>query len=348
MKFPRKQTLRRATAADFTGTPSTTAAVTPAQVHSWAGNRAGLSLATGWTKHGLQFVNTDTDAATVYWPWVLYVADLIDDPIDDFYLWFSTDHHNGAGGIYLATGPTPTGPWTQQGLVYQDAVGGRQTETPSVIWDPRAGALRMYYQQIAATGAFGTQSTLSATSLDGETWTKDADFLIDIPGANMIHGDGHTGYFHPFAGRDGWHAYSLCGGGSGPDFVLWRPATSGLDRWLTDYIALGYETQWTQALGARRVEWNMSFCVSYLGADYLVHMLSNGASGTTPADNRLAVAPISADKRKLMGPPEVIWEPTLAWEGNNLRSSNQLIYNGRVYIYYTIATTHVGVISHPL
>src|SRR5690606_1323207 len=97
--------------------------------------------------------------------------------LDRYYLWYSTNHDAGPGGVYLATAPALEGPWTDRGLVFVDTVEGNQTETPSVLWNEATGTFHMYYHQ---NGLGNTQSTALATSPDGVTWTR-VGKVIDVP-----------------------------------------------------------------------------------------------------------------------------------------------------------------------
>lgn len=77
--------------------------------------------------------------ASLYYPFVLRVDDLIPTPLGTYYMWYSSDHDTGGpGGVGLATAPTRLGPWTNRGVVFQDTVQGNQTETPSIVWNDEA------------------------------------------------------------------------------------------------------------------------------------------------------------------------------------------------------------------
>lgn len=299
--------------------------------------------------------------STIYWPWVIR-TDNLPNPLGQYYMYYSTDHgiSGGAatGGIGMMFGPTPLGPWTNYGQVFVDTAsqspGNGETETPSVVWDPYSNNYRMFYHQNGAQwsggNAIGQQSTLSATSTDGITWTKDANFILDVPNLLWQHGDGHLGYFLPFQGRSGLFAYSLYGGTVGADFALWA-CDGPLNSWQTEGGTLGYSSHLlpTSILGeAGHTGWNSSFVVQSGGQEWWVGRLSNFAAGATAANCRIAVAPISLDYKKLLARPVVIWRPTLPWESNDLRMCNPYIEGGVLYVYYSIAKNYVGVISHAL
>ncbi len=312
-----------------------------------------ISDSAAWSGHLLQFEASDTAADTLYWPWVISTEE-ITSPLDAFYMYFSTDHDATVGGIYMASAPTPTGPWTQRGLVYVDDTGGSQTETPSVIYDRDAGTFRMFYQQASAkygagnaTSAIGVQSTLSATSSDGLTWVKDTSFILDIPSPwGTVHGDGHTGYFTPFVGKNGLCAYSLHGGGNGGECVLWEGKTPAV--WATNRVSLGYGYELTGGLTYSRVEWNHCSIVEASGQEYVFGLITDGVSGGAEKNARLFASRVSANYRFLTEAPKIIWEPDEAWESADIRSCCSLFVDGVLYVYYTIGKTKIGVMSHVL
>lgn len=156
----------------------------------------------------------------------------------DFALYFSTDHHDGDGGIWLYLGNgTPGDPvsWvsyddavlagefdhvadrpTGNPIFRDDVQGTGHTETPHVhVVD---GTVYMTYHK---NGIENTQRTLLATSPDGVLFERiggSRDSVILRYGADERPGDGHTGYLrwgpNPFpalAAR--FVGYSLHGGG---------------------------------------------------------------------------------------------------------------------------------------
>ena len=82
--------------------------------------------------------NVLTQAASglnsLYWPWPIRVSDKIPGALADIYVYFSTDHDNGAGGIAMAYTNDPATALTPHGVVFTDTTGGAQTETPAVMW----------------------------------------------------------------------------------------------------------------------------------------------------------------------------------------------------------------------
>ncbi|AKJ29837.1 hypothetical protein AAW51_3146 [Caldimonas brevitalea] len=298
---------------------------------------------------------------SVYWWWVVRVDGLLAQPRGRYYAYYSTDHDSGNGGIAMAYANSPTGPWTSHGQVFVDTVrtrspGKGQTETPSVVWDPLIGGLRMFYQQISAvTGggpAVGVQTTLAATSRDGIAWAVDDSFKIDPNNAWVQAGNGHTGYFMPFVVNRRWVAYSLYGSGDYPHFAI-HYADRHLGDWATDPRYLGHWTPWCRMADGvpRYVSWNHAFAVETPSGLMLVALLANYSSGSTPKNARLGVAPLSLDARVPLQPLRQVWAPELAWESGDLRSVTPLVDDGVLYVYYVVKAAghyNVGCLSHEL
>jgi hypothetical protein len=171
------------------------------------------------------FTVAQTTGPSIYWPCIVKVAGVLSSPVDAWYMYYSTNHAGAAGAIYLATGPSHTGPWTQYGTgpIYSDRVIGTETETPTVLLDPDAPTgekVKLYYQN-SSLGA--SQSTHLAMGDDGITFTRyTATVPILLGSVTENPGDGHTGYFHLYRFGGLWFGYSLNGGGNNPHFALWR------------------------------------------------------------------------------------------------------------------------------
>ena len=163
----------------------------------------------------------------------------------EYALYFSTDHDNGAGGIWLYVcdgSPTVAANWKSydravaegrfdylrrkpaRNPIFVDATQGRQTETPC------ANVInRTVYMTYHNCGAGHSQSTLLATSPDGVNFARingKADSIILDYDPKQAPGNGHTGYFrwrvNPFRGlHDKYVGYSLHGGGDDFHSALW-------------------------------------------------------------------------------------------------------------------------------
>ena len=163
----------------------------------------------------------------------------------EYALFFSTDHHDGAGGIwmYLCSGdPSEPQNWKsynqavvngdfdylesrpESNPVFVDSIQGKQTETPHV--NIVEGTVYMSYHN---AGAGFSQSTLLAVSSDGVNFSRikgaKNSIIIDYD-PETDKGNGHTGYFrwgkNPFSGiRHQYIGYSLHGGGDQFHSALW-------------------------------------------------------------------------------------------------------------------------------
>lgn len=148
--------------------------------------RSGLMSIPALERVGSGPIMTGTDATvqkTIYWFDVIYVADLIDDPIDAYYGFYSTDHdssYGGTGGLFLATAPAITGPYTKRNADGSSAGPAASSDngTPVAIWpenveletpsllvvddDPDGRFLYVYMQD-----KINGQATVLLTSDDG-------------------------------------------------------------------------------------------------------------------------------------------------------------------------------------
>jgi hypothetical protein len=272
-----------------------------------------------------------TPAPNIYWVSLLNTTEAgLTNPLDLYYLYYTTDH--SVGGVYLQTAPTPVGPWTGRGLVYDDPVGANgngSTETATVYVDPTGAAkLMMLYQIAQATGAVGTQSTISAQSNDGITWTRNG-IALDISPTQP--GDGHTGYARIVAVGRTIYAHSLCGGGNVGDFAQWVSYDGGRTFAYVGRIGLHRDL----VPDGRFVSGNTTSVFRWRGQLWWVGMLSNFAGGSTPKDARVGIAPVAEDMRHLLAPPSVILYPFQGLESANYRDVTLFIdSDGSAYLYY--------------
>jgi hypothetical protein len=286
----------------------------------------------------------------------------LEAPIAPYYAYYSTDHAAGEGGVFLATASHPFGPWTPQGRVFYDA-SATQTETPEVVWDRHSGLYRLYYQvQNAKYGpgdsisAIGSQSTLSAYSTDGVTWTKDPNFILDHL-ASYQYADGHTGYFYISETPDGFVGRSALGGGSIGLTTLWRHqggTMGGLlknthihNNWYSDFRDVGsnYEaTYGTPQEGRRAIPFG-AFGYNLRGARMGIGQCWYRRSGTEPADVIVVAGPITNDYRRFIGMPTPIWTPEEAWETEDVRFTNTFVDDGYIYVFLTMNNSGVPTAS---
>lgn len=254
----------------------------------------------------------------------------ISNPPDKYGFVWSTNHT--VGGMYLGWGPTPLGPVTSHGKIYDDPVGPNgngQAETFVVFPDPTGEHLmRMTYQVAQAVGAVGTQSTIGAHSDDGVTWVRDG-LAMDITPSTP--GDGHTGYARSMPSGRAVYAYSLLSGGQVPKFALWVSYDGGKKFTFLSELSLGRD----MVPDGRRIEWNTVDVFNFGGRKWATMMLSNYVSGGDTKDGRLAIAPISEDLRQVLAPPTTILYPPAAGENTDYQAQRLFVdADGAVYLYY--------------
>lgn len=313
------------------------------------GTAQPLSSEMTFTKVGPLFDTTDTgaDFPTIYWPWVLRVDTLLDTPLGNFYMWFSTDHGQGNGCIGLAYADDLAGPWTQVGKVYQyneePGGSGTETETPSVVWDAANSRFIMYHQQVGPTGAVASQVTMAATSPDGVTWTA-YGIVADLPVANQYPAPGHTGYFRPRRDGDSYAAYSLLAGETySSRCAIWH-SKDGL-HWELDPYPLSWGQEHFDASENKQVVWHSSTPILWRGRDVLVCTVGAYVSGPTVDPAVLCIAPLAGDQRKVTNRPVQVMESgTEPWETDDIANPQVFVDDGRLWCVYRDGD---GTVGHP-
>lgn len=267
----------------------------------------------------------------IYFPWVVNVGAILGvNAIDDFYMYYSSDHAIGEGGIGLATAPHPTGPWTDYGKIYSDIIEGEQTETPSVVFNPDTNLFHMYYQN---SNAGRNQSTCLATSANGvDGWTR-YGVVIDVPDYEYP-GDGHTGYARVHRFGKTWIAYHLMGGADKPHFGISYSA-DGLT-WQTDPRPLSSGVDITRD-NTKRLEPCQNFLFNFRGNLWSLQTVSPFNSGTVNEDRRIYLSPAS-DLRCPNAMFEGVFEGTTGtWDEATVHWGHVIEYEGSLYLYYTSA-----------
>lgn len=264
-----------------------------------------------------QFKRTDASAfPTLYGPTIIKAAGKIDNPIDNYYMYVSTDHDAGAGGVCLATASTPTGTWTPYSAgatIFFDAVNGSSTETPDVGWDPDSRNIILWYQNKLASG---TQATLTAVSPDGITFEIIGQALPTT--SDMA---GHTGYFR--ATRLGER--SLIG-----ISLLW-PQNSGVKALWRSFDGYRWELDWRYL--ARQTDSSLSQTRKIDGPNCFFQfdgelwggtseVIANSGGSTT--DSTFKAGPLSDDMRTFKRPPDVAWQPSLG-ESSDVQGSSVFV-----------------------
>lgn len=279
---------------------------------------APLSWSESTTVLSMTAMTTGTGLSTIYWPWVVATEGVVTDPLGAYYLYWSTDHDAGAGGVGMAYADSPLGPWTVHGMVYQDTVEGAQTETPTVI-ARGPGDLVMFYHNTFS--GLGNQTTCWATSSNGVTWTRQG-YAMNWPSANLP-GDGHTGYAKVYPHAYGYIAYTLFGGGDYPRQAIWYSVDGGR-RWVLDRRLFVNGIDWT---GDNSYRLNMSVTVfPWKGSPWGFYAMKTPSSGGVgPADVKYYLGKLREDMRGFTSQPyEVGFNPNCVIE-----------HEGKLYAFMT-------------
>lgn len=292
---------------------------------------------------------------TIYWPCPVYVGAIAGlTPIDQWYMYYTTNHSSGAGGVWLATAPSPTGPWTGRGEVFSNPTAtlatyssAYQLENASVVWNDDTSLFHLYYKMLTGITSPGMVTGL-ATSPDGQTWTDKG--LVLNPGTNFP-GDQQASYFKPFRIGRSWHAYHMVGGSNYPAWAISHSA-DGI-HWETDPRVIGYGSdQINDAADGlystlatpltdnqQRLEWNQAQVVRWNGQLWWFGMVTTFVSGGVAGNARMAYAPISHDLRSIIGRPKYfLLPPTGSNESWNYEYVRPVVYQGRIYLYYQCDT----------
>jgi hypothetical protein len=284
-------------------------------------------------KKALLFSTADLDwtSEKIYWSSVFRVSDYISDPIDDYYLYYSEDHVYDSQ-IGLATAPSPTGPFTDQGPIYRDPESSSQTETPSVIYNSSTEKLHLYYHGSYTNTDGSDQSTALATSTDGVNWTKYGVVITVPPDAP---GDGHTGYFRPRRLNGRWHGYHLVGGTTQPSFG-WSWSDDG-KTWTTDWLL----SHGNDLLGRedRRIEWSHSNLYKWQGDTYWIGSIApygEPEENTPPRTISISRIEPESNYTWLAEKPTPLIIPTEPWETNTIRIPDIYLEGETLYVYYTV------------
>ncbi|QYR20815.1 hypothetical protein KZ483_24155 [Paenibacillus sp. sptzw28] len=266
----------------------------------------------------------------MYWPWVVpnMRSILGSAALDDIYLYYSSDHASGNGGIGLATAPRPEGPYTDRGMIYVDLSFGNQTETPCVVWNPDTNLFHLYYQQ---SGVGRTQETCLATSPNGfNNWTLVKQGCIHVEDVDFP-GDGHTGYAKVFRLGKTWVAQHLMGGGNYGRFGI-SYSKDGIT-WQTDPRPMSNFADWTEASDYRKIE-SVSTPFKFRGELWTTYSTSLLESGGVNTDRNIYVGPLKDLRKPAALYPTVPVGSAGAWDVGTVASPHVIEWDGALYMFY--------------
>lgn len=245
---------------------------------------------------------------TLYWPCLVHAKKHYPAAIDEWYLYYSSDHASGQGGIGLATAPHPSGPWTDSGsAIYVDTVEGQQTETPQVVWNEDTNLFHMYYQN-KMTNA--DQSTYLVTSPNGvDSWTR-LGKVIDVDTPRKLPGDGHTGYARIYRVGKKWVAHHLCGGTAKAHFGV-SYSDDGVD-WLMNPRIIPARANLSGDLMARRVTSSSTWPFWWRGSRFAMMSSSPLIAGAASDGKDISLATFESPYKmtpvqRLLGPGAFPW-----------------------------------------
>lgn len=305
------------------------------QVATVAVRRADDAISLTFTKQpGPVVTAAAAGISTLYWPSVINAKSHYPAALDTYYMYVSTNH--GGGGIHLLSAPSPSGPWTPRGLVYNNVAtsGGTSLETPDVVWDAQTSKFVMTYQLLGATGVFSQQTSFWAESVDGVTWVYGGK-AIDFAGTDQGVYAGHTGYTRLTQVGDYWLAHHLYSGGD------WGRFGTSQSRDARNFAMNPFPIEPSPQFAttpARRVNVDQAFLWDgqWLG----LGREKPYVSGATSAGTNLVVGPLTPDLREYRtAPTKVLPIGTQGWETDDMQSSFIFVEDGKAWLYYQLGNS---------
>jgi hypothetical protein len=247
--------------------------------------------------------------------------------------------------VQSATTNTFTLSATRGGALVTAVTSGTATVT-------QIGQYLIYYQQKGVPGSVGAQQTMLATGNAALSNVARSKVMLDMVSINDP-GDGHMGYFKPFAigGRN--YAYHLNGGEDYGRYGLSRSEDG--QTWITDPQQIGAQVPYLKQFGAgvtgvpgvaaqttparsNNVGWK-SFVgcpVEWKGRVWWIGLVGPRASGTTVTTNKIVAVPLREDLMGIAEPPIDITPAAQAWEGASgiTGFGNIIEYDGKFYGVY--------------
>ncbi|MFD1954290.1 hypothetical protein ACFSL6_08900 [Paenibacillus thailandensis] len=276
-----------------------------------------------------------TGGVPIYFPCLVEMRSVLGSAaLDTWYLYYSTDHASGAGGIGLATAPHPGGPWKDRGRVFVDTTAGEQTETPCVLYNENTGLFHMYYHQnyyaAGDTNVYRSQATCLATSPDGVTWTILKAPLITIPDGDFP-GDGHTGYARVYRFNELWIMRHSMGGTNyshnGISYSL-----DGIN-WTTDPYPILGNAEIASDGTTRKIGVNDVF--QWRGRLWANVNENSWASGSGDSTSKVFVSPYNGPRKPGYGLYEILKVGGAgAWDEKSIRNVTITEYEDKLYLFY--------------
>ena len=262
-------------------------------------------------------------SSSIYWPWLIKVEGLIENPLGKYYLYYSTDHGQTAGYISVAYSNYILGPFTDYGRIYK--YGNTETETPSVMWDEYNKRFIMY---VHCSGAYTgeAQTTYHITSTDGLVWSSTPTKTFDLDKTKLF-GNLHNGYFHPFRLGNQWYGYSLMGGNNAGSAISY--SEDGY-KWVTDHNQLGY---WCLK-DSMYLPPHHGTIISKWGQTWWIGLHQNFASGTEAKVGSVVMVQMQ-DLYTPIGQPINVFElEDPIYENSNIRQVSVYQEGSNLYIWY--------------
>lgn len=284
------------------------------------------SFPTEWTKLEEPVIVTDqTVGNQAAYPSVLHAGKFLDDPLDEWYLYWAG--HDG-GGIRLHTAPALTGPWTpyRWNPVFDaaDMGGGDHVSSPCAVWNPDGEVLHMYYHRAHSEPEAFVQDTEVATSTDGLSFDS-----VDTALYSQLDGswdEQERSYFEVF--RDGGNWFGVYQGrdrANNNTGLGWAWSSDGID-WETLRSPL-----FSEAYDGDEYVFPSSPSITEFGGDIWVLV---GLYEADAVNQSIRAMRIDSVEQRGVSNVKTVFEPTLSWEGAGVTTPRAYYHDDRLYMFY--------------
>jgi hypothetical protein len=259
-------------------------------------------------------------------------ATYLTSPDNNYYFYYSGNHPTPPGGIYRGHADDPAG------TNFVDAGGTITTvvedkiRVPSTAWD---GSQMLLFLKDLGSGGTGRQ-TYRYTSSDGKSWSLDGGIYT----INSGYLNNHAGNHEMDTSGSTWYSWTNISTSNGVPTAVHKSTDNGAT-WTTT----GYSPRLIDDSGLV-VRRPVGDTFTYNGERWAVCLMwpPEQGSGLSMSGAKLVQMPISDNRRRYKGPPEVIFDPandgTMDGTGD-LQSAVVRVFGSTAHVWLTVTDTDV-------